>query len=99
MKYTDTMPAMNFEPQIVGYIAGFLTTVSFVPQLWLTLRTRNTEALSLGMYSAFTLGVALWFTYGVLQQDYALIVANGLTLIMAATILAIKLANLAKGEA
>lgn len=92
------MPSMNIEPQTVGYIAGFLTTASFVPQLLLTLRTRNTESLSLGMYSAFTLGVALWFAYGVLRQDYALIVANGLTLAMAATILAIKIANLAKGE-
>lgn len=90
---------MNIEPQIFGYIAGFLTTASFVPQLLLTLRTRNTESLSLGMYSAFTLGVALWCVYGFVQEDYALIAANALTLAMAATILAIKVINLAKGEA
>lgn len=89
---------MNIEPQIIGYIAGFLTTVAFIPQLLLTLRTRNTESLSLGMYSAFTLGVASWFAYGFVQQDYALIIANGLTLVMAVIILAIKIANLAKGE-
>jgi len=89
---------MNIEPQIAGYIAGFLATASFVPQLLLTLRTRNTESLSLGMCLAFTLGVALWLAYGVLQQDYALFIANALTLAMASTILAIKITNLAKGE-
>lgn len=89
---------MTFEPQTIGYIASFLTTLAFVPQLLLTLRTRRTESLSLGMYSAFTLGVALWFAYGFLLQDKALIIANGLTLAMAAAILAIKLTNIAKGE-
>jgi MtN3 and saliva related transmembrane protein len=84
---------MNFQPHYIGYIAGLLTTISFVPQLVLTLRTRNTDSLSLGMYSAFTLGVALWLAYGVVRHDYVLIIANTLTLAMASTILAIKIAN------
>jgi len=84
---------MIIEPQLIGYIAGLLTTISFVPQLVLTLRTRNTDALSLGMYSAFTFGVALWLAYGIVQHDYALIIANALTLAMAGIILSIKIAN------
>ena len=45
--------------ELVGYAAAFLTTCSFVPQAWLTFRTRNVQGISLGMYSVFTLGVAL----------------------------------------
>ena len=44
----------------VGYLAATLTTASFVPQVWLTFRTRNVAGISLGMYAVFTLGTALW---------------------------------------
>ncbi|MFZ9335657.1 MAG: SemiSWEET family sugar transporter, partial [Burkholderiaceae bacterium] len=46
--------------ELIGYIAAFLTTSSFVPQAWLTFRTRDVSGISLGMYSAFTTGIALW---------------------------------------
>jgi MtN3 and saliva related transmembrane protein len=56
-----------FHPtDLIGYAAAFLTTVSFVPQVWLTLRTRDVSGVSLGMYSLFTLGIALWLIYGLL---------------------------------
>jgi len=89
---------MNVDPKVIGYIAGALTTISFVPQLLLTLRTQNTASLSLGMYAAFTLGVALWLGYGILMRDYALIVANALTLAMATSILAIKIVSRLSGK-
>jgi MtN3 and saliva related transmembrane protein len=89
---------MNSDPHLIGYFAGILTTVSFIPQLLLTLKTRNTMSLSLGMYSAFTLGVTLWLAYGVLLNDYALIIANTLTLTMAFTILLIKILNIVKNR-
>jgi MtN3 and saliva related transmembrane protein len=83
---------------VIGYLAGALTTISFVPQLLLTLRTQNTASLSLGMYSAFTLGVALWLGYGIMMRDYALIIANALTLAMATSILAIKVVSRLSGK-
>ena len=84
---------MRIEPQLLGYLAGLLTTIAFVPQLVLTLKTRDTRSLSLGMYTAFTLGVALWLAYGIVLHDRALIVANALTLAMALAILCVKIAN------
>ena len=44
---------------LIGYVAATLTTGSFVPQAWHTFRTRDVSGISLGMYSAFTLGVAV----------------------------------------
>lgn len=75
---------------VLGFSAALLTTVSFLPQAIRVLKTRDTSALSLAMYSIFTVGVALWLCYGALKQDYAMILANGITLILATLILATK---------
>jgi MtN3 and saliva related transmembrane protein len=75
----------------LGYLAATLTTASFVPQALMTVRTRNVSGISLGMYSAFTLGVALWLVYGWRLGEWPIVVANALTLALAATILVTKL--------
>ena len=77
--------------QIVGYVAAVLTTTSFVPQALLTLRTRDVSGISATMYAAFTLGVALWLVYGWRVGQWPIVVANAVTLALAATILAVKL--------
>lgn len=76
----------------LGYMAATLTTASFLPQAWLTLRTRDVSGISLGMYSAFTLGVALWLAYGIALGEWPIIIANAFTVALAATILATKIA-------
>ncbi len=75
----------------IGYAAAILTTASFVPQAWLTFKTRDVSGISLSMYSAFTLGVALWLVYGILIGAWPVIVANAITLSLAAAILGMKL--------
>ena len=75
----------------IGTAAAVLTTASFVPQAWHSFKTRDVSGISLGMYSAFTLGVALWLLYGVLLQSWPLMVANSVTLLLAAAILSMKL--------
>jgi MtN3 and saliva related transmembrane protein len=75
----------------IGYAAATLTTASFLPQAVLTLRTRDTRGISLAMYSAFTAGVALWLLYGLALGQWPIIVANAVTLALAATILLTKL--------
>jgi MtN3 and saliva related transmembrane protein len=75
----------------LGYVAAVFTTAAFLPQAWLTFRTRNVSGISVGMYSVFTLGVALWLAYGVMMQAWPIIVANLVTLVLAAGILMMKL--------
>ena len=75
----------------IGYAAASLTTASFVPQAWLTFKTRDVSGISLGMYSAFTLGIALWLVYGWLIEAWPVVIANVITLILAASILAMRL--------
>ena len=75
----------------IGDAAATLTTCSFVPQAWLTFRTRDVSGISTGMYSVFTAGIALWLAYGVLLRSWPLVVANAITLALAASILGMKL--------
>jgi MtN3 and saliva related transmembrane protein len=76
---------------LIGYAAAALTTGSFLPQAILTLRTRDTSGISLAMYGAFTAGVALWLVYGIALGEWPIVVANAVTLVLAATILGTKL--------
>jgi MtN3 and saliva related transmembrane protein len=76
---------------IVGTVAATLTTLSFLPQAWLTLRTRDVSGISLSMYSVFTVGVSLWLVYGILLGAWPVIIANAVTLGLASTILTLKL--------
>ena len=73
-----------------GYAAASLTTLSFVPQAWLMLRTRDVSGISLGMYSVFTLGTALWLAWGIQIGVWPVVIANAITLALATSILTMK---------
>ena len=76
---------------MIGTVAAVLTTISFVPQVWHSFKTRDVSGISLPMYSIFTVGIALWLVYGILLQAWPLIFANGITLFLAGSILQMKL--------
>ncbi|MCK5044518.1 SemiSWEET transporter [Candidatus Parcubacteria bacterium] len=76
---------------IIGLVAATCTTISFVPQALRTIKTKHTKDLSLAMYSLFTIGIFLWFVYGILVKDLPLIIANGITLLFTSTILILKI--------
>ena len=76
---------------ILGFIAGTLTTLSFVPQVHKAWRTRRCEDLSYGMLLTFGLGVALWLIYGLLVAAAPIIVANAVTLALIVILLVMKL--------
>ena len=75
----------------LGLLAAILTTISFVPQAWHSFKTRDVSGISLGMYSVFTVGVALWLLYGWLLGAWPIVIANIVTLVLALAILAMKL--------
>jgi MtN3 and saliva related transmembrane protein len=76
---------------LLGLLAAFCTTMAFVPQLVKVWRSRSANDISLGMFSLMTLGIALWLIYGIALLDLPLIVANAITLCLAASILVMKL--------
>ncbi|MBK7421953.1 MAG: SemiSWEET transporter [Propionivibrio sp.] len=82
---------MNSITSTIGFVAAILTTVSFVPQVLKVWRTRSAKDISLGMYSLFTLGIAAWLVYGVLIDSWPVILANLVTLMLAGSVLVMKL--------
>lgn len=75
---------------ILGFAAGTLTTLSFVPQVHKAWRTKRCHDLSLGMLLAFGAGVLLWLIYGVMLAASPIIVANAITLALILTLLGLK---------
>jgi MtN3 and saliva related transmembrane protein len=76
---------------LIGTLAAVLTTASFLPQAWHTFRTKDVSGISLGMYSVFTVGVAMWLVYGLLLSAWPVVIANFITLALASAILMMKL--------
>jgi len=76
---------------IIGYVAAFGTTVSFLPQAIKTIRTKDTSGISLYMYALFTFGTLCWLIYGVMSGSMPVAAANAVTLVFASIILAYKL--------
>ena len=75
----------------IGSTAATLTTTAFIPQAWKIWHTRHTADISLGMYGLFTTGVALWLAYGILLGSWPIIIANSITVLLAGTVLVMKL--------
>ncbi|MDA8095018.1 MAG: SemiSWEET transporter [Betaproteobacteria bacterium] len=75
----------------LGLTAGTLTTVSFIPQVLKTWRSRSTHDISLGMFLLFSLGVLLWLLYGALVGAFPVVVANAVTLVLSVAIVLMKL--------
>jgi MtN3 and saliva related transmembrane protein len=75
---------------ILGLIAGACTTLSFLPQVIRTLKTRHARDLSAAWLLIFGLGTALWLTYGLLRSDIAVALANGVTFCLVLTLVVAK---------
>jgi len=76
---------------LLGLAAASLTTASFVPQATRVWRTRSTKDISLTMFTLMFIGIGLWLIYGVLRQDLPLIFANGITMLLAGSIVVAKI--------
>jgi MtN3 and saliva related transmembrane protein len=77
--------------ETIGAVAGLLTTIAFLPQVVRTWRTRSTEDISALMFVLFCSGVALWLVYGLMIAALPVVLANAVTLVLAGSILVLKL--------
>jgi len=76
---------------LLGYAAGALTTIAFVPQVIRTWKTKSAKDISLGMFVTFCLGVSLWLMYGIILGSLPVIIANAAVLALSTVILVMKL--------
>lgn len=76
--------------ETLGYFAGILTTIAFIPQVLQIYKTKSAKDVSLAMFLLFTLGVLLWLIYGIEAKALPVIIANSVTLILSMVILFFK---------
>jgi len=76
--------------ELLGFLAGTLTTLAFIPQTLQSLRTRSVKDLSLAMLIAFNVGIVLWLVYGVAINAPPIIVTNTATFVCSVTLLVLK---------
>lgn len=76
--------------ELVGGLAGTLTTVSFFPQAYKVYKTRDTSAISLKMFIILNMGLLGWIVYGVLLKQVPVIIPNIFTFLLAFYILLMK---------
>jgi MtN3 and saliva related transmembrane protein len=76
---------------LIGYFAGFFTTIAFVPQVLKTWKSKSASDLSLWMFLVFSLGVLCWLIYGILLVEVPIVFWNTVTLILALALLIMKL--------
>lgn len=76
---------------LVGYLAGTLTTISFIPQVARAWRMKETRDLSLAMLLLFATGILLWTWYGVWSDSLPIIAANLVTFLLVLILLALKI--------
>ena len=81
---------MNYV-NIIGFAAGTLTTIAFVPQVIKIWKTKSAKDISLGMFVILCTGIILWVVYGILVKSLPVVVANATTLVFALSILVLKM--------
>jgi MtN3 and saliva related transmembrane protein len=76
---------------IIGTVAGTLTTTAYLPQVVKVWRSRSAGDISLQMYILVVTGASFWVVYGLMLMQWPVIIANAVSLVFTATILAFKL--------
>ena len=75
----------------LGTVAGLCTTIAFLPQVVKVWRTRSARDISLGMYAILAIGIVFWLAYGWILGIWPVIIANAVTLVLVAVVIAMKL--------
>jgi MtN3 and saliva related transmembrane protein len=76
---------------IIGYAAALCSTISFTPQAWKIIKSRQTKDISAGMYAFTVTGFALWLVFGSMLRQWPIVVSNFVCLVLSAFILLMKL--------
>ncbi len=77
--------------EIIGFAAAILTTAAYIPQFVKVWKTRSTKDISLRMYLMMCSGVFLWLVFGIRLRSLPIILANGITFILTAALLGMKI--------
>ena len=90
------MPNSSQLTEYIGFLAAVITGIALIPQALQIWKSGNFLCISVFVYSLFTAGAATWLLYGILIYKWPLILSNSMSLILAGSILILKLRSLSK---
>lgn len=73
--------------QLIGILAGVLTSISAIPQVVKIIKDKKVEDISIGMFLTLVCGIGVWVYYGILRNDWPVIITNAISLLINLTIL------------
>ena len=79
--------------QIIGLSAAVLTTAANIPQTYKMIKTKSTKDVSVMTYSMLIVGFILWVAYGIIREDYPILIANSISVLICSTILLLKFSS------
>ena len=75
---------------MVGLFGAFLSSITFIPQVWLAWKTKSVGDLSLGMLLIVFTSVMVWLVYGIYLNLLPVIIANSIIFILSLLLLYFK---------
>lgn len=76
---------------LIGIVAGIITTSALLPQALKIYKTKSAKDISLTMFVFLAMGIALWLLYGILIEEFPVILANSVSLILIFSIILMKI--------
>ena len=75
---------------LIGLLAGFLSIVAYIPQVWKTYITKHSKDLSMNWLTINIISQVLWFTFGTLSSTLPIILTSSSVLIMTICLIIMK---------
>jgi MtN3 and saliva related transmembrane protein len=75
---------------VIGIVAGIFTSSSLLPQVIKILKEKKVEDLSMTMFISLLIGIILWVIYGIMRDDWPIIVTNSFSVLLNFLILFLK---------
>ncbi|AHF15791.1 SemiSWEET family sugar transporter [Niabella soli] len=77
---------------LLGAVAGVITTLTFLPQVIKTIKDKSVKDISLMMFVIAAVNEAMWIVYGALKNDWVIILTNAVILCLSLTMIYLKIA-------
>lgn len=75
----------------IGLLAGFITTLGYVPQVVKGYRSGRMDDVSIFMPVVLMVGMTLWLIYGIMLEDIPIMLWNAVSVILNGVIIIMKL--------
>jgi len=79
--------------EIIGTLAGIFTTAAILPQITKAIKTKDVKGISPFFLLVLITGVGLWTVYGILKNDWPIIITNGVSVLLNTTMLILYFKN------